>query len=361
MGIGTITSDSAMMVRFVNGPKLGTIEESFIAKLKPGDSFVFAGRCLRLVQTRDMTAYVRKQTRFDGTVPRWMGGRMPLSTQLGQAMRSTFSHVKAGYGSDPELICIDPILKLQERWSHIPHADELLVETSHSRDGDHLFVFPFEGRLVHEGLGALFAFRLAQIEPRSVSVTATDYGFELLSPQPLTIDETIWHQLTATDRLAEDLLGCVNSTEMAKRQFRDIARVAGLVMTGFPGQNKSTRQLQASSELFYDVFAEFDPENLLLDQARREVLEQQLELRRLRAALERMSRATMVVRSTRRFSPLAFPIWAERIRGNHVSTEKWADRVQRMVVRLEKAAQRESNQSKQHAKHGRKRNASHGS
>ena len=167
----------------------------------------------------------------------------------------------------------------------IPAEDELLVETMRYRDGHHAFVFSFAGRLVHEGLAPLVAHRITRRVRSTVRVTANDHGFELLSTKPLDFDEGGWRELLWTERLLEDLLECLNSTEMARRRFREIAQIAGLVHPGFPGQGRSARQLQASSELFFEVFSEFDPGHPLLAQARREVLERELEMSRLRLPL----------------------------------------------------------------------------
>ncbi|MCB0072941.1 MAG: hypothetical protein KDE20_15825, partial [Caldilineaceae bacterium] len=338
MSIGTITSDGMMSVKYVSGGGLGSVEESFVARLKPGDRFVFAGRVLELVRVKEMTAYVRKAKSNRGIVPRWNGARMPLSSQLAGAVRVELAAARTGHYDTPELTAVRPILEIQARWSHIPAPGELLIETTQSRDGHHIFVYPLAGRLVHEGLSTLVAYRLAQDTPRTISAFATDYGFELLTTTPLDLTEADWRRLLSTDKLLEDVLACVNATELARRQFRDIARVAGLIFAGYPGRgHKSTRQLQASSGIIFDVFQQYDPENLLLDQARREVLQQQLDLVRLEATLVAIAHQDIVQTPTRRLTPLAFPIWADRMR-TQVSTEAWSDRVQRMVLELEEVA-----------------------
>jgi ATP-dependent Lhr-like helicase len=344
LAIGTITADSAMTVRWASGggKTLGTIEESFISKLARGDRFVFSGRVLELARVREMTAYVRKAKSTKGVVPRWGGGRSPLSTELSAAVRSKLDSSREGHAADPEMKAVDPLLKVQQRWSVLPGPDELLIETAASRDGHHSFLFPFEGRSVHEGLGALLAFRLTRQAPRSIAVTANDYGIELLCETPLELDGRAWREALAPDDLLRDLLECLNSGQLARRRFRDIARIAGLIHPGFPGrQSKPARHLQASSELFFDVFSEFDPANLLLDQAKREVLSEQLEVTRLRTALERIAGARLVQVATARFTPLSFPLYAERLRTQTMSSESWRDRIQRMVLRLEDAAAHE--------------------
>ena len=338
MSIGAITSDGMLNVKFQNGGALGAIEESFAARLKPGDTFIFAGRLLEFRRIKEMTVQVRKATKSKGVVPRWQGGRMPLSSYLADAVRLRLATAAAGIYDTPEMQAVQPILAIQQRWSHIPAAGELLIEAVKTREGHHLFLYPLAGYQVHEGLASLLAYRLSRLAPRTISAFATDYGCELLSPTPLPVgDEAGWRQILSPDNLLEDILLCLNAAEMARRQFRDIARVAGLIFTGYPGSQKSTRQLQASSSVIYDAFVTYDPDNLLLEQARREVLERQLDFGQLRRTLEGMAAAELVLASPRRLTPLAFPLWASRLR-SQISSESWSDRVARMVMQLEKAA-----------------------
>jgi ATP-dependent Lhr-like helicase len=341
LSIGTITSDAAVLVKFLSGKSLGTIEESFIARLRPGDCFAFAGKTLEFVRVRDLTAYVRKAKKASGIVPRWDGGRFPLSSQMAAAVRRKFVAAQAGEFDDPEMEAVRPVLEVQRAWSYLPAANELLIEESKMREGHQLFIYPFAGRSVNEGLGMLLAYRIARQSPASITVTMNDYGIELLSSVPLSFDEPQWRRLLSTEALLDDLLACLNTSELARRQFRDIARVAGLVFSGYPGAPRSVRQLQASSGLLYDVFVEYDPENLLLAQARREVLVQQLESSRLHAVLERIAGMALLITVTPRLTPLAFPLWAARIQTSHLSTERWTTRIERMVQQLEKAAMAE--------------------
>jgi ATP-dependent Lhr-like helicase len=337
MAIGTISADATITVQYLKGEKLGSVDESFIARLKAGDTFTFAGRTLEFVRLHDMIAWVRKASKISGSIPRWTGGRMPLSDELATAIRAKLAEVRAGIFDDPEIEALRPILALQNRWSRIPDVGELLVERVKTREGYHLFFFPFEGRSVHEGLAALVAHRLAQREPLSFTLAANDYGFELLAPTPPTLSADDVPALFSPVRLTDDIVAALNAAELARRQFREIARVAGLIVVGTPSERRSARQLQASSNLFYDVFEQYDPENLLLHQARREVLERQLEQSRLRNALERISAGRMMFVEVARPTPFAFPLLVDRLRES-LSTEKVEDRVRRMQMQLEKAA-----------------------
>ncbi|HMB37447.1 MAG TPA: helicase-related protein, partial [Wenzhouxiangellaceae bacterium] len=334
LNIGTITADGAMQVRFVKGGSLGSIEERFLARLRPGDRFVFAGRTLALVRVRDMTAYVRRAS-GKATIPAWAGGRLPLSTLLADGMLKLVDGFSRGqYPDTPEAGAARPLLALQQRASALPGLDRLVIEQTSSREGHHWFVYPFAGRLAHEGLAALVAWRIAREKPATFSITVNDYGFELLSGERVALDRNDWRRLLAPDQLVDDIAASLDAANLAKSRFRDIARIAGLVQQGYPGKRKATRQLQASSSLIFDVLTEHDPANRLLDQARREVLEAQLEVRRIEQTLERAAGQRIVVSAIERFSPLAFPLWADRLRAS-LSTEDWQARVARMLQRLE--------------------------
>lgn len=338
MSIGTITSDASLVVQYLNGPALGTIEESFLAKLNPGDCFLFSGRSVELVHIHDMRVWVRKApSSAKAAIPRWMGGRMPLSSELATAVRRRLQEAHHGVFRGPELQAVRPLLNLQTEWSAIPLPDELLVEQIRTREGFHLLMYPFAGRLVHEGLAALFAWRFAQRKAMTFTMSANDYGFELLSATEAPLDQALTNGLLDEATLLADLEKCLNAAEMGKRQFREIARVAGLVFHGYPGQQRSAKQLQASSGLLYDVFSNYDPENLLLRQAGTEVLERQLEQTRLVTTLRDLQNAKVVRRCPQRLTPLAFPLIVARLR-ERLSSEKLSDRIARMTLQLEKAA-----------------------
>ena len=283
MGIGTIVSETSITVAFRNGARLGQVEESFIAALRPGDCFAFAGRVLEFIRVRELTAWVQPAKKTAARVPRWMGGKMALSSELADATRALIAAAKRGVWDAPEMQRVRPLLELQARWSALPGEREWLVEAIATREGHGLFFYPFEGRLAHFGLATLFSYRLGAHTPATFSITANDYGFGLVSPQPVPLSLGELGRLLAAPGVERDILAGLNATELGRRHFREIARVAGLVFQGFPGQPHPQRQLQASSALLYNVFAEYDRDNPLLAQAVREVLERRLEAPRLTA------------------------------------------------------------------------------
>lgn len=331
MSIGTIVGDTNLIIEFLNGTRLGQIEEYFISSLKQGDHFWFAGRALEFIRIREMKVQVRKSTAPLGKVPSWMGGRMPLSSQLSAYMREKCDEAAQGILEGVEMTSLAGLLGRQLQASYIPSRDEMLVEYVESTEGYHLFVFPFEGRLVHEGMAALFAYRIGKQIPISFSIAMNDYGFELLSDQPIKLNEPLMRTLCETHDLRNDILKSLNATEMARRQFGEICRVAGLVFQGFPGAPIRTKHLKASSHLLFDVFFEYDPDNLLIQQALDQALQLQLDESRMRLALKRIENQKIIIKHLDRPTPFCFPIMADRLR-EKMSSETLADRLKKMAA-----------------------------
>ena len=338
--IGTIVSEASMVVQVLGGAKLGTVEESFAARLKAGDCFLFGGRLLELVRVQDMTAWVKRASGKRAAVPRWSGGRLPLSGALADAVVDQLALAASGVFNSPELQAAEAMLAVQRDWSALPTPQTLLAETLTSREGTHLFLYPFAGRHVHLGLASLLAWRAAQHAPRTFSMAVNDHGLELLCADAVDWPALLPSLLAAPsneDDLLAEVLASLNASELAQRRFREIARVSGLIFQSHPGEARSSKQLQASSSLFWEVFKKYDPGNRLLHQAEAELLQLELDVTRLRDSLARMARQTLVVKPLARPTPFAFPLLVERLR-EQLSTEKLADRIARMVAQLEKSA-----------------------
>ncbi len=332
LSIGTITSDGSIMVQFLRGGRLGAVEEQFLSRLRPGDRFQFAGRLLELVRLENLTAYVRKARGGDGVVPRWQGGRLPLSEALGHEMEA----VLASPPDSPEMRWLAPLLALQTRLSALPGPALLLVEHVRRREGQFVFVYPFAGRQVNEGLAALMALRWTRLQTNTFGYAANDYGFVLAPARPVELDAARVRSLLSPDGLLTDLRESLNLGELARRQFRDIARVSGMLVPALPGRTpRSLRQLQASSGLLYDVLRQHDPDHILLTLAEHEVLHDQLDLESLARALSSCQARTLSVQLPTSLGPLSFPLWAERLRGQ-LSNEDWKTRVLRAAQQLEK-------------------------
>jgi ATP-dependent Lhr-like helicase len=331
--IGTIVSDAMLKVKFLSGGYIGMVEEYFVSKLKTGDSFTLAGRILEFVSIKDMTVVVRKSKQKKAMSPSWLGGRLPLSSNLGAILRKKYNEVLNKTHQEEELDVVYPLFLIQQERSHVPRNDELLIEMISNKEGFHLFAYPFEGRLVHEILAALVAYRLSKLLPITFSLAMNDYGFELLSDIEIPMDDAIAYEVFSPENLTEDISLSINSTEMARRKFRDIACISGLVFQGYPGKYVANKHLQSSAGLFFNVFSDYDKHNLLLRQAYDEVFYQQLEEPRLAAALHRIQQSNIVITYPKRFTPLSFPIKVDSLRAN-MSSEELEHRIERMKVEV---------------------------
>lgn len=333
LSIGAIVSDASLTVKYISGGRIGQVEERFISNLKPGDVFWFGGRSLELVQVRNMEVRVKKSKSKTGKVPAWAGGRLPLSSQLGDELRKKIAQISYGEVVSDEIEKVMPLTDLQVERSYLPNEEQFLLEYFKSREGYHLLFYPFEGRYVHEGMSALFAWRIAQLQPISFSIAFNDYGFELLSDIEIPVEKALEGGLLSTKNLREHISQSINDVEMARRRFRDIASISGLVFKGYPGREKKDRHLQSSSQLFFEAFSNYEPNNLLLQQAFEEVMTFQLETERLYRALNRISKQQLLLSKPGKATPLAFPIMVDRLR-EKLTSEKLEDRIEKMKLRL---------------------------
>ncbi|MEI6264475.1 MAG: ligase-associated DNA damage response DEXH box helicase [Sphingobacteriia bacterium] len=333
MHIGTIVSDAMLKVKLMSGGFIGVIEEWFISRLNPGDTFTLAGRNVELIMIKEMDVIVKKSNSKKSIIPSWMGGRMSLTANLGQILRQTFT--KAFDDDAPiELRSLRALFELQAELSIIPKENELLIEQIEEKNEFHLLVYPFEGRQVHEAMSAILAYRLSKITPISFSISMNDYGFELLSDQPIPLDDSNVFELFSADNLLNDIQKSINSAEMAKRKFRDIAVIGGLIFQGNPGEKVKTKHLQSSAALLFKVFEEYDPNNILLRQSYNEVMSQQMDEVRLRLALDRISKSNIILQFPKKLTPLSFPIIVDGLNRNSLSSEKIEDRIKKMQEQL---------------------------
>jgi ATP-dependent Lhr-like helicase len=331
LSIGTIVSDTMVRIQLKRGKYLGTVEEWFVSHLNPGDAFWFAGQSLELVKFRDMTAIVIPAAGNKGKIPSYQGGRMPLSSVVSDFLRQRIDICRQGTNLEIELTTIKPILDLQSQRSVLPGINDFLIEYFETKDGFHLVMFPFEGRNVHEGMASFVASRISSMMPITFTLSMNDYGFELLSDQAVDVDSIVTKELFSTKNLVSDIYASVNSVELARRKFREIARIAGLIFTGYPGKEKKERHLQSSAQLIFDVFQKYEPENLLFMQTFEEVLRDQLDENRMRTALERIQKQSWKIIKPAHPTPLSFPLIVDRLR-EKISSERLEDQIRRMTL-----------------------------
>lgn len=335
MNMGVIVSDAMLKVKFISGGYIGMVEEYFISRLKKEDKFILAGRVLEVAMIKDMTVFVRA-SKGKAFAPSYLGGRLPLSSNLGQFLREKLSGALNPKSSEKELKFLHPLLANQEERSHIPEENEFLVELIKNREGYHLFMYPFEGRLVHEVMAALIAYRISKLAPISFSMAMNDYGFELFSDKQIPLNEDNLEQILTRENLMTDVISSINAAEMARRKFRDIAVISGMVIQNFPGQQRSNKSLQSSAGLIFQVLEDYDPDHFLVRQSYTEVFNMQLQEQRLVEAFKRIEKSKVILKFANSFTPLSFPIKVDSLRQT-LSSEDLDSRIKRLVEQAKKA------------------------
>lgn len=336
LSMGTIVSDANLKIRYQKGGYLGTIEEWFVAKLKPGDVFTFSGRNLELIRMHNMEVIVRKSKSKKSRIPAWMGGRMSFSAHLSDLLKKALFEKRNQ--DTPEFKALTPVFQQQQLESIIPNPEQFLIERFETKEGFHTVFYPFEGYALHEAMASLMAYRISLLSPITFSMSFNDYGFELLSDQAFSKEDFLDNNLFSLEHLHEDLEKSINISEMARRRFRDIAVISGLVFQGFPNKPIKSKHLQSGSQLFYDVFRDYESDNLLYLQALNETFDHGMEQGRMKMVFENIEKQNIIWQDCSQPTPFSFPLITDRIRSK-LSSETVEDRIKKMYLQLERATQ----------------------
>ena len=337
MNVGTITSEPAIKIKFMRGGSLGSVEESFVGKLKKGDHFVFAGKSLEYVLMKDLTLFVKLAPPGAGITAIWGGQRLPLSSLLCEHLKEVFELMEKGEFIHPMVGYLSPIIEVQKALSRLPGRQYLLVEETETKEGKHLFIFPFEGQRVHEALASLLSVRMAEDESVTLSFAVNEYGIEILAPGDFQFKTDKLRDYLSPDRLGIDIQKSLNMTQLAKKQFREISQISGLIHQNRARDRRTMKNLQMSSSLIFDVFKAYEPEQPFYHQSYEEVRYFQFEEERLFRVLKKIEELPIETYKTIRPSPLAFPLIIERV-GSRVSSESLQDRLNRMKKKWTRAS-----------------------
>lgn len=334
LSMGTIVSGNDLKIRYRKGGYLGSIEEWFISKLKPGDTFAFSGKILELIRIQKMEVVVKKSKVKQAKIPAWMGGRMSFSAHLSDLLKKALFDKENK--NTQEFQSLKPVFEQQKKESIVPKPNELLIERFKTKEGFHTVFYPFEGYAIHEAMASLMAYRISLLAPISFSMSFNDYGFELLSDQAFSAEAFLDNNLLSPEHLFEDLTKSINVSEMARRKFRDIAVISGLVFQGYPNKPVKSKHLQSGSQLFFEVFKDYEPDNLLYQQAIEETFDHGMERGRMHFVFENLNQKTIVWKNCSQPTPFSFPLITDRLRSK-LSSESVEDRIKKMYLQLEKA------------------------
>lgn len=294
-----------------DGRVLGKIEEYFLETLAPGDTFLFGGEILALQAIIEGEALVVRVPGDAPKVPSYAGGKFPLSTYLAERVRSMLAKPQT-WKHLPEPVT--EWLGLQKRFSALPPANGMLVETFPRGERYFLVAYPFEGRLAHQTLGMLLTRRMERLGLKPLGFVANDYALAVWSladtGSRMRNGLVSLRALFGQDMLGDDLEEWLQESALMKKTFRNCAIIAGLIERRFPGKEKSSRQVTISTDLVYDVLRRHEPDHILLRAARADAMTGLLDLERLAAMLSRIT-GRIVHKNLERISPLAVPVMLE--------------------------------------------------
>ncbi|MBB4642439.1 ligase-associated DNA damage response DEXH box helicase [Rhizorhapis suberifaciens] len=299
MNAGIIVDQPILDVRFVNGRKLGTVEEAFAATLSPGDRFFFSGLSLEVVRMHATDLLVRASAK-SARIPSWGGTRMAMSTNLAKRVRA-FLGDPAQWERFPS--DVREWLEVQARRSRLPQPGQLLVETFPHEDRYYMVAYSFEGWNAHQSLGMLLTRRMEDRGLLPIGFVSNDYALGVYSLKPVTDPAALF----SADILEHEFVEWVEKSSLLKRAFRDVAVISGLVERQHPGKRKTGRQVTFSTDLIYDVLRKYEPDHLLLKAAWEDARARMTDVGRLADLLERAS-GTMLHMDLPRVSPLAVPV-----------------------------------------------------
>jgi ATP-dependent Lhr-like helicase len=300
LNAGVIVESPMIRIRMKGRRVLGEVEEFFIAMLTPGDTFMFAGQVVRFEGIREGVAIVAPAKGGDPQIPSYMGGRLPLTTNLADRVQAIFADPKRWKTLPPD---VREWLEVQSERSALPKPGYLLVETFPRADRWFTTVYGFAGRNAHQTLGMLLSRRMYRMQVKPMGFIATDYGLAVWSLEEPTAIDALFHQ----DILGDELEEWITDSNMMKRMFRNVAVIAGLIERIHPGEEKTGRQVTFSSDLIYEVLRRHEANHILLRAARSDAMGGLIDLARLSALLQTAHGKILHKRLTR-VSPLALPV-----------------------------------------------------
>ncbi|GLK78857.1 ligase-associated DNA damage response DEXH box helicase [Methylopila turkensis] len=327
INVGTIIEATTLKVRLAKarrskagtvapggfgGRVLGEIEEYFVETLTPGDTFMFAGEILKFDALVDTDVYASRSTSDAPKVPTYVGGRMPLTTDVAARVRGIIDD-RASWPQLPEQT--REWLGLQQRRSLIPEPEQLLVETFPRAGKNFLVAYTFEGRLANQTLGMLLTRRLERAHAAPLGFVASDYCLAVWALRDMSAmiagDLLSLDALFDQDMLGDDLEAWLEESALMKRTFRNCAIIAGLIERDVIGAKRKTgRQVTMSTDLIYDVLRRHEPDHVLLRAARADAARGLIDLERIVEMLARV-KGHMVHKPLSRVSPLAVPVLLE--------------------------------------------------
>lgn len=321
--IGTIPEESMVLVKNKD-EMLGVIEESFLERLRKKDLFVLGGKVYEFQFSRGMVAQVKPAIGKLPTVPSWFSEILPLSFDLSLEIQKFRRYLEDYllnstkeetirfihnylYVDENAALAIYNYFKEQFLYAKIPNDKTLLLEYYKDENNKKYIIFhSLYGRRVNEVLARLFAYAISKLQKKDVQIGINDNGFFLTSKQPLQVLRAL--RAIKPERLQEIMNKAIDKTEILSRRFRHCAARALMILRFYKGHKKRVGKQQVSSMILMKAIKQIDPNFSILKEAKREVLEDLMDIKNAKLVLEKIKNREIELKQihTQIPSPFAF-------------------------------------------------------
>lgn len=328
--IGTIPDETAVKVK-IGEHTVGTIEEGFLEKLRPGDIFVLGGNVYRFKFSRGMVAQVQASVNTPPTVPSWYSEMLPLSfdlaTNIGRfrkLMNEKFCEKMPKekildfinsylYVDDNSARSIYNYFYEQFSFSEIPSNTRVVVEHFSEEKKKYTVFHTLFGRRVNDCLSRAVAFAIARSQHRDVEIGINDNGFYIASVRPVNVIKAF--NLIKVKDFRKILGFAIDNSEVMKRRFRHCAGRALMILRNYKGKKKYVGRQQVSSMILLNAVKRISNDFFLLKETRREVLEDLMDLKNSEKVLKGIEEKNILLHETNIImpSPFAFNLIAQGI------------------------------------------------
>jgi ATP-dependent helicase Lhr and Lhr-like helicase len=350
--IGTIPDESFVTVKIAGSAHpVGKIDESFLERLKKNDVFMLGGDRYEFMYAKGMVAYVNASVHRAPTIPAWFSEMLPLSFDLAleigkfrRLMEEKFSaNRKKGeimqflndylYVDDNTSNAIYNYFREQYLFSEIPSDKKIIVENFSDRGRKYVAVHSLYGRRVNDCLSRALSFAIARSQKKDVEMGITDNGFYMAYEKNVNVSAAL--KLLRSEKLTLVLASAIERSEILKRRFRHCAARSLMILRNYMGRQKRVGRQQVSSMILINAVKRISPDFCILKEARREVLEDLMDLPTTKNLLKAIEDRKIRVKNTQTDmpSPFAFKIVLEA----HTDVLKVEDRVEflrRMHARI---------------------------
>ncbi len=323
--IGTIPDETNVKVK-LGSQFIGSISEPFLERLRKGDVFVLGGQTYEFRYAQGMTAFVSSSVNRPPTVPSWFSEMLPLSFDLALEIQRFRRYVVDLFSSNAKkrdvLDFIHSYLYVDEfgaesiydyfweqfKYVEVPHDKKIVVEHYDDSKNKYIIFHSLFGRRTNDVLSRALAFVVSKLSGRDVEININDNGFYLMVPRGRNIQVSRAFNMLKEENLGVVMKYALDKTEVLGRRFRHCAGRSLMILRSYRGRSKSVSRQQLNSRLLISAIKRISNDFIILREARREVLEDLMDIHHAEEVLRNINSSKIEVREifTEIPSPFAF-------------------------------------------------------